>query len=98
MRQRDTRNTTKELAISTTLNVVLGVCTIKIAQTIAADIQETFSFILDHTCLGAILHGQPMPWDDDFDSAFRFAARYKFMEACQKSKLGLHCDGLFGLH
>jgi LicD family len=90
-------NTTYEMTISTTLNAVLGVCTMKVAQQVAADIGEDF-FIYAGSHLGAILHGQPMPWDDDFDSAIRFHARSKYIKACKKSKnvapgVTLHCDG-----
>jgi LicD family len=90
-------NATYEMTISTTLNAVLGVCTMKMAQQVAADIGEDF-FLYAGSHLGAILHGQPMPWDDDFDSAIRFHARNKYIKACKKSKnlapgVTLHCDG-----
>lgn len=90
-------NKSQEMAISTTLTAALGVCTMQIAQKIAANIGEDF-FIYAGSLLGAILHGQPMPWDDDFDAAIRFHARHKYMEACKKSKnlapgVTLHCDG-----
>lgn len=88
-------NETSELPILTTEEAVLGVCTVKFAQRIASSFGEKL-FLHAGSHLGAVLHGQPLPWDDDFDALIRFEKRKKFLQACELSKyispgVTLHC-------
>ena len=84
-----------QLPILTTQAAVQGVCTIKMAQKIAATINEDL-VLYAGSQMGALYHGQPMLWDDDFDAAIQFHKRYRFLSACEQAvnvtaSVTLHC-------
>ena len=84
-----------QLPLLTTQNAVQGVCTIKMAQKIAASIEEEL-VLYAGSQMGALYHGQPILWDDDFDAAIQFHKRYRFLSACEQAvnitaSVTLHC-------
>ena len=84
-----------QLPILTTQAAVQGVCTIKMAQKIAATINEDL-VLYAGSQMGALYHGQPMLWDDDFDAVIPFHKRYDFLNACENAiniteGVTLHC-------
>jgi hypothetical protein len=74
-------NDDRELPIGTTDFLARSVCTLSIVQQLASSIEATLHlFAGSH--LGALLHGQPIAWDDDSDAALPVWSLKPFLEAC----------------
>ena len=78
-----------------------SVCTAKVVQAMAASLQARL-YLYAGGHLGALLHGQPMPWDDDIDLAIDRDKLGEFMEICgrygnhtpiltEPQRVELHC-------
>ena len=57
------------------------VCTIKVAQAVASSINANL-YLHVGSHLGAVVHGQLMPWDDDVDMIMDFRQYEPFLETC----------------
>jgi hypothetical protein len=74
----------RQLPISTTDYLARGVCTLSIVQQLASSIGATLHlFAGSH--LGAVLHGQPIPWDDDIDAALPYSSLEPFLKMCRSA-------------
>ena len=89
----------QELPIGTTDYLARAVCSLSIVQQLASSIGATLQlFAGSH--LGALLHGQPIPWDDDIDAVLPFWSLKPFLEACGTaaqvhSTASIHCISAF---
>ena len=73
----------KDMPVQTTHYAVHTVCTFKIAKMVAASINTGF-YLHAGSHLGAVLHGQPIPWDDDADAFMDYNKRDSFKDLCTK--------------
>ena len=73
----------RDLPIQTTKYAAQSVCTAKIVKLLAASINAR-PYLYAGSHLGALLHGQPMPWDDDADMSIDYRKKQQFMDACAK--------------
>ena len=64
-----------------TNNAAQAICTMKVVKLLAASIQSQV-YLHAGAHLGAIIHGQPIPWDDDVDMLMPYMKKKEFMEAC----------------
>lgn len=64
-----------------TNNAAQSICTMKVVKLLAASIQSQV-YLNAGAHLGAIIHGQPIPWDDDVDVLMPYEKKKAFMEAC----------------
>ncbi len=64
-----------------TNNAAQSICTMKVVKLLAASIQVQV-YLHAGAHLGAIVHGQPIPWDDDVDMLMPYKKKKAFMEAC----------------
>ena len=91
------------LPASTTVYAAAGVCTLKVAAALATEEEEeegggaatstpTPTRLMLHagSHLGALLHGGPIPWDDDIDALLPWGARDRFLARCAASRHALH--------
>ena len=60
-----------------------SVCTLKIAKLIASSMLKTHLYVHAGSHLGAILHGQPILWDDDVDAIMSYQYMEDFFSICQ---------------
>ena len=69
------------------------VCTIKIVQVVAASINARV-YLHAGSHLGAVVHGQPIPWDDDVDLImdYRYSRDLEIM--CQGDGIEVHASGV----
>ncbi len=66
-----------------TNNAAQSICTLKVVKLLAASIQSQV-YLNAGAHLGAIIHGQPIPWDDDVDVLMPYEKKKAFMEACNR--------------
>lgn len=59
-----------------------AVCTLKITKLLAASVHAKL-YIHAGSQLGAILHGQPIPWDDDVDALMSFQYKDDLFALCE---------------
>jgi hypothetical protein len=64
-----------------TNNAAQSICTLKVVKLLAASIQSQV-YLHAGAHLGAIIHGQPIPWDDDVDMLMPYKKKKAFLEAC----------------
>ena len=64
-----------------TNNAAQSICTMKVVKLLAESIQSQV-YLHAGSHLGAIIHGQPIPWDDDVDMLMPYKKKKAFMEAC----------------
>eukprot|EP00928_Gymnodinium_smaydae_P082214 TRINITY_DN65604_c0_g1_i1.p1 TRINITY_DN65604_c0_g1~~TRINITY_DN65604_c0_g1_i1.p1 ORF type:complete len:414 (+),score=9.00 TRINITY_DN65604_c0_g1_i1:65-1243(+) len=87
--------------VQTTNYAAQTVCTMKIVQQLAASVNSRL-YLHAGSHLGAIIHGQPIPWDDDADLIMDYEKMNAFMGACAKfsndvplmthpRRVALHC-------
>ena len=76
-------NKTIHVPVLTTQQAAIGVCTIQWIQSIATRRLKVPMYLHAGSHLGAILHGQPIPWDDDFDVLMPYESRFEFLNICQ---------------
>jgi hypothetical protein len=69
------------LPVQTTNFAAQSVCTMKVVQALALSVQARI-YLHAGSHLGAVIHGQPIPWDDDVDMWMDFQKRKAFMDAC----------------
>jgi len=95
----------REIPLQSTAFAAQAVCTAKVVNWLAASINARV-YLHAGSHLGAILHGQPMPWDDDSDMWMDFNKMKPFLEACDRfggkvplmtkpSRVELHCHKAF---
>jgi len=70
-----------ELPIQSTNYAAQAVCTMKVVKLLSASVQARL-YLHAGSHLGAIVHGQPIPWDDDVDMWLDFEKKQAFLEAC----------------
>lgn len=73
----------RRYAISDTDYALKGACMAYIAKSLAAALGTTL-YIYAGSHLGGILHGGPIPWDDDIDLLLPYRVKDKFLELCLK--------------
>ncbi len=76
-------NMSRRYAISDTEYALKGACMAYIAKSVAAGIGSKL-YIYAGSHLGGILHGGPIPWDDDIDLLLPFRKKDMFVEQCKK--------------
>lgn len=87
--------------IQTTQYIAHAVCTMKVVNAIAASINARV-YLHAGSHLGAVIHGQPIVWDDDVDMWMDFSKMESFLEVCRRfgdqvpilkypSRVELHC-------
>jgi hypothetical protein len=64
-----------------TNNAAQSVCTMKVVKLLAASIEARI-YLHAGSHLGAIIHGQPIPWDDDVDMWMPSEKKKAFVDAC----------------
>jgi hypothetical protein len=67
----------------TTLYAAHSVCSASVAQMIASAVSADL-YLHAGSHLGAILHGGPIPWDDDVDVFIQWDRQAAFMQMCNK--------------
>jgi hypothetical protein len=85
------------LPVSTTVYASAGVCILKIAAALAEEEGEeggskngTRLMLHAGSHLGALLHGGPIPWDDDVDALLPWGAKDNFLARCAAARHTLH--------
>jgi len=76
------------LAFMTTDFAAHAVCTLKAAKAIAAS-TNAHLYLHAGSHLGAVVHGQPIPWDDDIDAFMDFRRVDDFLSICEDG-VGIH--------
>jgi len=76
-----------------TEHAVQSVCTIKITKAIAASINAQL-YLHAGSHLGAVIHGQVMPWDDDVDMIMDFRKYKDFLATCDGDGFEVHPSGI----
>lgn len=87
--------------IQTTQNVAHAVCTMKVVNVMAASINARV-YLHAGSHLGAVIHGQPIVWDDDVDMWLDFNKMEAFLDVCRRfedqvpilkhpNRVELHC-------
>ena len=75
----------EELPISTTNDLAIAVCTLSVLKQMVTSIDGAPPlYMFAGSNLGALLHGQPMPWDDDVDVIFPYYAKDQFLKLCNR--------------
>jgi hypothetical protein len=69
------------------------VCTIKIVQVVAASINARV-YLHAGSHLGAVVHGQPIPWDDDVDLIMDYRYIRDLEIICQGDGVEVHASGV----
>lgn len=72
-----------DLPVMTTLFAAHSVCTVKLAQRIAASVNAKL-YLHAGSHLGAVLHAGPIPFDDDVDMFLEFNKKDEFLSECNK--------------
>jgi len=70
-----------ELPIMTSLYAAQSVCTVYLANQIALSVDAPI-YLHAGSHLGAILHGGPIPWDDDVDMYLPYRKKNEFLMQC----------------
>ena len=70
------------LPLQTTDFAVRTVCTLKVVQTIANSVNAKL-YLHAGSHLGAVVHGQPIAWDDDADAFMDFDRKDEFVAICE---------------
>ena len=68
-------------SVSETSYAVKGACLVRIARDLAASAGST-GYLYAGSHLGALLHGGPIPWDDDFDMVFPLEVKSRLLKQC----------------
>lgn len=66
-----------------------AVCTVQVAQILAASLHYPL-YLHAGSHLGAVVHGQPIPWDDDVDGFLEFHAKAPFVQKCRGPGYPVH--------
>jgi len=66
-----------------------SVCTLRVAQALAASLNHQL-YLHAGSHLGAVVHGQPIPWDDDVDCFLDFKAKERFVRKCRGGGYQVH--------
>jgi hypothetical protein len=77
------RHLVGDLPVLTSLHAAHMVCTMKMAVQVASSIGSPI-YLHAGSHLGALLHGGPIPWDDDADLLLPYQRRQAFLKACKK--------------
>ena len=67
----------------TTLYAAHSACSMRIADQVAAA-ADTEIYIWAGSHLGAVVHGGPIPWDDDVDMIFSYDRKKAFLTQCRR--------------
>jgi len=89
------------IPIQPTSYAAQSVCTIKVVKLLAASVQARV-YLHAGSHLAAIIHGQPIPWDDDVDMWLDFNKKKAFLDVCDRfghitpiwtypKQVNLHC-------
>lgn len=76
-----------------TNDVAQAVCTIKIVQVVAASINARV-YLHAGSHLGAVVHGQPIPWDDDVDLIMDYRFIRDLENICKGDGFKVHTSGV----
>jgi hypothetical protein len=73
----------REVPVQSTNYAAQSVCTMKVTKLLAASVQSRI-YLHAGSHLGAIIHGEPIPWDDDVDMWMDYDKKKVFLEACDR--------------
>ena len=76
--------------VSTTAYAAAGVCSLKVLGTLAATAGAPPPMLHAGSHLGAMLHGGPIPWDDDIDALMPWQSRQGLLAACAAARHAVH--------
>jgi len=79
-----------QVPIQSTLYVTKLVCTFKILKSVVASLNAHI-YLHAGSHLGAVIHGQPIPWDDDADAFVDYARMDDILVKCQAG-VAVHPD------
>lgn len=79
-----------EVPIQSTLYATQSVCTFKILKFLVASLNAHL-YLHAGSHLGAVIHGQPIPWDDDADAFVDYARMDDILDKCQTG-VAIHPD------
>eukprot|EP00122_Pirum_gemmata_P015169 Pgem_evm1s14173 len=71
--------------LTSSMNGMQSICTMKIVNQLANKLGAR-NFLHAGSTLGALLHGGPIPWDDDVDMLLDFNFLKQFMDECAKHR------------
>ena len=74
----------------------LQVCIVKVVQIAAASINAKI-YLHTGSHLGAVMHGQPIPWDNDVDLTIELQKICDFEKICWGNGLEVHLSGVVRL-
>jgi hypothetical protein len=74
------------VSVMSTLYAAHGVCTTRVAARMAESVNSRM-YLHAGSLLGALLHGGPIPWDDDMDATLNFDQRNEFIALCKKGHI-----------
>lgn len=81
------------LPLMPTEDAARSICTIKVTKAIAASINSRL-YLHAGSHLGAVVHGQGMPWDDDVDLIMDFRKFHDFFTICKENGVEVHPSGV----
>lgn len=76
--------------VSTTRYAAAGACTLKIISKVAAQAGISVPQLHAGSHLGALVHGGPIPWDDDLDVLMPWEARDRLLAGCAAARHTVH--------
>ena len=76
--------------IMTTTYAIQTVCTMKVIRMVARSVNTTV-YLHGGSHLGALIHGGPIPWDDDADMIMDYTKKTAFMQECLHVGKPLRC-------
>jgi len=91
--KNNTAGAAEGLPFMPTEQAAQSVCTMKIIQSIAASLNSRL-YLHAGSHLGAVVHGQIIPWDDDLDAIMDYRKKKGFAAICEGDGIVVHPSGV----